>query len=220
VGAMDTQKILEALKKLKEGKKRNFKQAIDFAIVLKEVNLNSPEGKIDEFFVLPVNREKKVKICAFVDKDISTDARNVFDKAITKEEFGKYAGNKKDIKSLAREYDYFIAQATIMTDVAATFGKVLGPKGKMPNPKAGCVIPPKADLNSINRRLQNTVRIRTNKQPVISVMVGSEDSKDEDLEKNILAVFEFVKKKLPRADQQLKKAYVKMTMSEPVFIGV
>jgi len=217
---MDTQKILEALKKLKEGKKRNFKQAIDFAIVLKEVNLNSPEGKIDEFFVLPVNREKKVKICAFVDKDISTDARNVFDKAITKEEFGKYAGNKKDIKSLAREYDYFIAQATIMTDVAATFGKVLGPKGKMPNPKAGCVIPPKADLNSINRRLQNTVRIRTNKQPVISVMVGSEDSKDEDLEKNILAVFEFVKKKLPRADQQLKKAYVKMTMSEPVFIGV
>jgi large subunit ribosomal protein L1 len=107
-----------------------------------------------------------------------------------------------------------------MTDVAATFGKVLGPKGKMPNPKAGCVIPPKADLNSINRRLQNTVRIRTNKQPVISVMVGSEDSKDEDLEKNILAVFEFVKKKLPRADQQLKKAYVKMTMSEPVFIGV
>ena len=217
---MDTQKILEALKKLKEGKKRNFKQAIDFAIVLKEVNLNSPEGKIDEFFVLPVNRGKKVKICAFVDKDISTDARNVFDKAITKEEFGKYAGNKKDIKSLAREYDYFIAQATIMTDVAATFGKVLGPKGKMPNPKAGCVIPPKADLNSINRRLQNTVRIRTNKQPVISVMVGSEDSKDEDLEKNILAVFEFVKKKLPRADQQLKKAYVKMTMSEPVFIGV
>jgi large subunit ribosomal protein L1 len=220
VEAMDTTKVLEALKKLRESvKKRNFKQSIDFAIILKEVDLNSAEGKIDEYIALPVGSHKKAKICAFVDKDLSTEARKVFDKVIAKDEFSQWAGNKKGIKALAREFDYFVAQATIMTDVAAIFGKVLGPKGKMPNPKAGCVVLPKSDLHAVKHKLESTIRLRTNKQPVISAMIGNEESKDEDLAKNIIHVFEFIKKKLPRGDQQIKKTYVKMTMSEPVYIG-
>jgi len=218
---MDTTKVLEALKKLREsGKKRNFKQSIDFSIILKELDLNSPEGKIDEFYVLPVNTTKKNKICAFVDKDMTTEARKVFDKVIAKDEFHHWTGNKKGIKTLAKQFDYFVAQGTIMTDVAATFGKVLGPKGKMPNPKAGCVIPPKIDFNNLKHRLENTIRIRTNKQPVISVMVGSEEAKDEDIAKNVMSIYDFIKKKLPRGDQQIKKTYVKMTMSEPVYMGI
>lgn len=218
---MDTNTVLEALKKLRQtAKKRNFKQSIDFSIVLKDVDLNSTEGKIDEFVTLPAPLPKKAKICAFVDKDLVTEARKIFDKVISKEEFPQWQGNKKKIKALAKQFDYFVAQGTIMTDVAATFGKVLGPRGKMPNPKAGCVIPPKADLNILKQRLENTVRLRTNKQPVISTAVGNEDSKDEDLAKNILHIYEFIKKKLPRGDQQIKKTYIKMTMSEPVYIGV
>ena len=218
---MDTNKVLESLKKLREsGKKRNFKQSIDFAMILKEVDLNSVEGKIDEFYVLPVGTTRKNKICAFVDKDMTTEARKVFDKVIPKDEFHQWAGNKKGIKALVKQYDYFVAQGTIMTDVAATFGKVLGPKGKMPNPKAGCVIPPKIDFNNLKHRLENTIRIRANKQPVISVMVGSEEAKDEDIAKNIMSVYDFIKKKLPRGDQQIKKTYVKMTMSEPVYMGI
>lgn len=134
---MDTKKVLESLKKLREsGKKRNFKQSIDFAMILKEVDLNSPEGKIDEFYVLPVGTTKKNKICAFVDKDMTTEARKVFDKVIPKDEFHQWAGNKKGIKSLVKQYDYFVAQGTIMTDVAATFGKVLGPKRQDAKPES------------------------------------------------------------------------------------
>lgn len=90
----------------------------------------------------------------------------------------------------------------------------------MPNPKAGCVIPPKIDLNNLKHRLENTIRIRTNKQPVISVMVGSEEAKDEDIATNVMSIYDFIKKKLPRGDQQIKKTYVKMTMSEPVYMGI
>jgi len=216
---VDKQKIIEAIKKAKEGKKRNFKQSIDFSIVLKDVNLDSPEERIEEFFVLPKGLNKKKKICALVDKELLTQAKEVFDKVIAKDDFSKYAGNKRKLKKLARAYDYFVAQATIMTDVASTFGKAFGPKGKMPNPKAGCIVPPKADLKSLNERLQKTVRIKAKKQPVISVMVGTEDMPEEDVAENINAVYEFVKRKLPRGDQQIKKAYVKLTMGKPVLIG-
>ncbi len=216
---MEQNKILEALKKLRsEAKKRKFKQSVDFSIVLKDVDLKNPENKIDEFLILPNGIGKKIKVCALVDKDLVTQAREACDKVITKEEFSKWAGKKKEIKKLANDFDYFIAQATIMTDIAATFGKIFGPKGKMPNPKSGCIVPPKADLKSLVKKLQKTVRIQAKKQPVVSTIVGTEDMKDEEIAQNISTIYDFVKKKLPRGDQQIKKTYVKFTMSKPVML--
>lgn len=216
---METKDVISALEKLrKEAKKRNFVQSVDFSIVLKDVDLKNPENKIDEFLVLPNGIGKDVKVCALVDKELSTQAKEVCDKVILKDEFSKYAGKKKEIKKLANDYDYFIAQATVMTDVAATFGKVFGPKGKMPNPKAGCVVPPKADLKPLVERLKKTVRIQAKKQPVISTIVGKENMDNEKLAENIKTVYDFVVKKLPRGEQQIKKKYVKLTMSKPVVI--
>ncbi|MCD6576261.1 MAG: 50S ribosomal protein L1 [Nanoarchaeota archaeon] len=216
---MDKKQVLDALSKLrKEAKKRNFRQSVDYSVVLKEVDLKNPENRIDEFLILKHPIGKKVKVCALVDKELVTQAREVCDKVITKDEFSNWAGKKKEIKKLANEFDYFIAQANIMTDIAATFGKVFGPKGKMPNPKSGCIVTPKSDLKALVERLQRMVRIQAKKQPVVSTMVGVEDMKDEDLADNILQVYDFVVKKLPRGEQQVKKTYVKFTMSKPVMI--
>ncbi len=216
---MDNTKISDALSRLrKESKKRNFKQSVDFSVVLKEVDLKNPINQIDEFVELPRGLGKKLKICALVDKGLVTQARELCDKVITKDEFSSWAGKKREIKKLASEFDYFIAQATIMTDIAAVFGKFLGPKGKMPSPKYGGVIPPKFDIAPVIKKLQSTVRLQAKKQPVVSVMVGGEDMSDEDLVENIAFVYTFIKKKLPRGEQQIKKEYVKLTMSKPVMI--
>ena len=217
---MESKKILEALKKLREqSKKRNFKQSVDFAIALRDYDLKNPDSKIDEYVILPVKTSKKIKVCAIVDKELTTSARKVCDKVITKEELAQYAGKKKEIKKLAREFDYFIAQATIMTNIAAVFGKFFGPRGKMPNPKLGCVVPPKANLENLVNRLRNTIRIQNKKQPVVSALVGDEGMSDEELAKNIIAVYDTIEKRLPRGSQQIRKTYVKFTMSKPVVIG-
>lgn len=214
---MENTKILEALKKARESKKRNFPQSIDFSILLKEFDLKNPENKVDEFLMLPVHNGKKVKICGLVDKDLSTQSREIFDSTVVKQEFPEWMNKKKEIKRLARDCDYFVAQSTIMTDIASVFGKILGPKGKMPSPKAGCIVPPKIDLKLIRHKLDNTVHLQTKKQPVVSAMVGKESMSDENIIKNINAVYALVVSKLPRGEQQIRKLYVKTTMGEPVY---
>ena len=75
------------------------------------------------------------------------------DAAFETHDFDQFKDNASKIKKLAGEYDFFVAQANIMPQVATVFGKVLGPRGKMPNPKAGCVVPPKSQLGPLKERL-------------------------------------------------------------------
>ena len=107
------------------------------------------------------------------------------DNVILVNEFDKYAKDKKLTKKLAGEYDFFVAQATIMPKVAASFGGIFGPKGKMPNPKAGCVVPPNANLKVVHDKLKNTVKISGKKAPLIQTVVGDEKSDDAALIENI-----------------------------------
>mgnify|MGYP001953752158 FL=1 len=68
-----------------------------------------------------------------------------------------------------------------MTDVAKVFGRILGPKGKMPNPKLGCVLPPNADLKPLYDKLQTTLRIAVKSSLHFQCRVGKEDDDPEKL---------------------------------------
>lgn len=216
---MEKQEIINKLKELRENsKKRKFSQSIDFSIVLKEINLKNPEERIEDFLILPNKIEKAVKICALVDKDLSTQAKETCDKVIVVNEFSKWNGKSREIKKLADEYDFFIAQATIMSDIAKTFGKFFGPKGKMPNPKSGSIVPPNKDLKEVVERLKKTIHVKAKKQPVISARVGTEEMPDEKIAENILYIYNNILPKIPRKEQQIKKKTIKLTMSKSVML--
>jgi large subunit ribosomal protein L1 len=204
----------ELINKIKEARntKRNFPQSFDLSVALKQFNLK--EGKIEEIMTLPHGRGKPVKICGLVDKELETKSSKVFDKTIRKDDFGKL--KPKDIRKLAKEYDFFVAQATIMPQIATTFGKFFGSRGKMPNPRAGCIVPPTADLEPIKKRLEKTLVLTVKKAPVLNVRVGYETQKDEDLADNIIAVTVAVKKMLPLGKENIKAIYLKLTMGKVV----
>ena len=214
---MDEKKIIESLKALKsESKKRNFEQKVDLIVLLKDLDLKKPDNHVDFFTNLHFARGKKIKICALTGPELHTEAEKSCDFAIPQTDFKKYQADKKLAKKLAKEYDFFIAQADIMPQVAAAFGKVLGPKGKMPNPKAGCVVPPKAQLKPLYEKLQSTVRMTAKTQPVIHVMIGKESQDEKELIDNIKTVYTQLINHLPGEDNNIRSAYIKFTMGKPI----
>ncbi len=216
---LSREQVLVGLKKLRDVvPKRNFTQSVDLQISLKDTDVKKPENKLKEIAVLPHPIGKKVSVGAFVDKELIDEARKVFDEALLKDEFSSFK-KKSDIKRLVRRHKFFIAQGNLMGDVAKHFGKFLGPKGRMPDPKAGCVVPPKKELlKPLYDKLQRTVNIRVKDQPTINVLVGVESLSDDELADNILAVYNLVVSKLPRGEEQINKVHIKMTMSRGVIL--
>jgi len=211
---MDKKTVLEALKKLREsGKKRKFTQSVDLIVTLRDLDLKKPEEQVDFFATLHHPTGKKRKVCALVGPELLEEAKNVCDRAIPTDEFDKFSKDKKLTKKLASEFDFFIAQANIMPKVAAAFGRVLGSRGKMPNPKAGCVVPPKISLRPLYERLQNTIKVSAKLSPMVQVFVGKESLKDDELADNILDIFGQLESKLPKGKNNVKNAFVKFTMS-------
>jgi large subunit ribosomal protein L1 len=214
---MDKKSIKESIKKVKESsKKRNFKQRFDLIINLKSLDLKKPEQQVEVYAHLHFSNGKKIKICAFVDAGLKEEAQKVCDTTVLIDDFPKYQADKRLLKKLAEDHSFFIAQANIMPKVAQVFGKVLGSRGKMPNPKAGCVVPPKTALQPVYDTLQHTVVLKAKTQPVAKCTVGSEDQNEEEVIDNILTVYKAITQKLPNEALNIKNVLLKLTMGKPV----
>lgn len=214
---MNQKQFTEAIAKARQlGQGKKFKQTFDLVINLKNLDTKRPEDKVDVSIQLPHGRGKQVKICAFVDDSLVLEAKKVFDRAIEVSEFPGLSKNKRALRKLAREYDYFVAQANLMPQIAQTFGKFLGPKGKMPNPKAGCVIPPKVVLQPIIDRLKKTVRLVMKNELILKCPIGIETMSDADVTDNLMAAYNAVMHVLPQKENNLKSVIVKLTMGAPV----
>lgn len=215
---MEQKDVLEALKKARaESKQRNFQQTVEIVINLQNLDLKKPEQQVDFFATLPQPLGSKVKVAGFVGSELKSDADKELDAAISVDDFKKYE-DKKQAKKLASEYDYFIAQANLMPKVAASFGKILGTRGKMPNPKAGCVVPGNANLAQLYERLQSTVRVKAKQLPVVQCKVGREDMKDEAIAANVLTIYHQLVSALPNHENNIKRIMLKLTMGKVVDI--
>ena len=214
---MNKDQIKKSLEQLrKSSKKRKFSQAVDLIINFK--NLDLKKNPIDHFITLPNEFSKKAKICAVVDDDFSTKAKENSDRVITKIDLEK-SFDPKDVKKLGREFDFFISQANLMGLVATKFGRVLGPLGKMPNPKFGGVYAPGADLGPIVTKFRKSVRVTNKNESIVKTKVAYEDMKDDEIIKNISHVYDTVSHALPHQEHNIKSAILKLTMSKPVIIG-
>jgi len=214
---MDKELIAATLKKVKElSPKKNFKQSIDLIINLKGLNLKKPEHQINIFITLQHDTGKKVSVCALVGPELESKAKEVCDEVILQEKFNIF--KKPEIKKLANKHDFFIAQASVMPKIATVFGRFLGPKGKMPNPKMGGVLPTNADVKSLVGKLRRTVNLATKNEPTIKCMVGKEDADDRVID-NILTVYSSIIQKLPNEKQNVKTVLLKLTMGPAFVVG-
>ena len=138
---------------------------------------------------------------------------------ITKNDFRKYS-DKKELKKLVKKFDFFISQASLMPSVATTFGRVLGPAGKMPSPQLGIVMD--ADDKSIaelKAKINQSTRIRA-KENSIKMPIGKQSMKDEEIIENIMTAYNALLKVLLKEKENVKNIEIKFTMTKPVRINV
>ncbi len=208
--------MTEFLEKVKEAKAkskpRKFKQTWDFSINLKSIDLKKPENRINADLVLPEGRGKNLKVVVIADS-LAADARKIADLVITKEEIDEIARNKKRLKKIANEYDRFLGEASLMPAVGKSFGMILGQRGKMPKP-----IPPKAKIEPFVEAARKTIKIAIKESPVIHVSVGTEDMPEEKVAANMESIFNLLKERLPKGRNNIKSAYIKLSMGPAVKI--
>ncbi len=202
--------LKKALVELRKEKKRKFNQTVDLIINLQKFSVK--KNSINLFTTLHYKIKDK-KVAAFLE----IENKNI--KTITKAEFKKYS-NKKMIKKLVKEFDFFIAQASLMPQVATNFGRVLGPAGKMPSPQLGIIM--NADdktINDLKEKINFNIKLKA-KESSIKTVVGKEDMKDEEIIDNILTIYHDLLKELPREKENIKNIEVKFTMTKPQKISI
>lgn len=209
---MEKEQIQQALQAISAQPKRKFSQSYDLIITLK--NLDLKMHPLDFSLTLPHPQGRTLRIAAFVDQELTEQARQQCDLAIKETEFPAY--DKKKVKKLAEEYDYFIAQAHLMPKIAAAFGKTLGIRGKMPNPKLGCVVTPNTNLQALVQKLRLTTRLQAKKSMHLQCMVGKESQPEEEIIANVFTTYQMVLKHLPNEEQNVKSVLLKTTMGKPV----
>ena len=199
------QDLQKALTELRKGKERKFDQTVDLIINLQKFDLK--RNSINLSIPVPFKVKDK-KTCAFLE----TKRENV--ETITKNEFKKYS-DKNELKKLVKKFDFFIAEAKLMPVVATTFGRVLGPAGKMPSPQLGILmnVDDKA-IEDLKNKINNSIKIRT-KETSIKLSIGKQSMKDEEIIENILTVYNAILKALPRNKENIKNIEIKFTMTKP-----
>lgn len=212
---LDKKTLLDAVKeaKTKSGEKK-FTQSVELILTIKEIDMKSPEGRIQQVIELPYITGKPNKILVIATGELAMKAKKAkVDKVIEKPELQGLVGKKKELRKIANSYDVFLSEAPLMPLVGRVFGPVLGPRGKLPVP-----VPPTAAITGLVKKHRKTVVVRMRNQPIIQCAVGTADMKEEQIVDNIQAVLRVVEGKLKRGLKNIKFAFVKTSMGTPVKI--
>ncbi len=210
---VEREKLVEAIKKAIEmAKERNFTETVEMAVNLKNIDMKRPENRIDAIITLPHGLGKPRKVAVFAKGETALKAKEAnADLVISPEEIDELAKNKRKAKKIAKNLDFFIAEATLMAEIGRKLGPILGPRGKMPQP-----IPPLSDPKPVIEKLRRSVKIRTRDKLTFHVPIGRKDMDPGKIAENAEEILKFIENKYENAIQNISSIYVKTTMGPAV----
>ena len=199
---------LSTLKQALQGVSK-FNETIECHIRL-GINMKHADQQVRTTVVLPEGTGKTVRV-AVVAKE---EKVNVAQKAGA-DVVGSDDLLERTEKENFFEFDVLVAAPDMMVQVGK-LGRVLGPKGLMPNPKTGTVSFDVAD--AIKKLKAGQVEIRPDKQGVVHVPVGKQSFADEQLANNIVALFDTVLRAKPSAAKgtYIQSVYLSSTMGPSI----
>lgn len=115
------------------------------------------------------------------------------------------------LKSGKVDFDVLLATTDFMPRLVP-FAKILGPRGLMPNPKAGTIIQSPKDAEKFSG---NSMQIKSEKQaPLVHLVIGKVSQKDAEISENLAAIISAVEPK------NIKKAVLKASMGPGIRVAV
>ncbi len=210
--ALDTTKLYEpseALSNVCKLAKAKFDETVEVHIRL-GVDSRHADQQVRGAVVLPNGTGKSVRVLVFCKEDKYEAAQAAG---------AEYVGGMDYVEKITKEgwmdFDVVIASPDMM-GVVGRLGKVLGPRGLMPNPKAGTVSPDVA--KAVAEAKAGKIEYRLDKSNIIHCPIGKVSFGPEKLEENFNTLVEAVVKAKPAA---AKGTYLRsLTVASTMGIGV
>ncbi len=200
----------EALALVKEFSSAKFPESIDAA-----VNLGVDPRKSDQVVrgstVLPNGTGKTVRVAVFAQGDKAAEATDAGADIVGMDDLAE------QVKAGNMDFDVVVASPDAMR-VVGQLGKILGPRGLMPNPKVGTVTPDVAA--AVKNAKAGQVRYRTDKAGIIHCPIGKADFEVAALKQNLEALLADLNKAKPASTKgvYVKKVSVSSTMGPGVAV--
>jgi large subunit ribosomal protein L1 len=189
-------KIEEAVKLIKEKSNAKFVESFDVTFSL-AVDKSKPDSVLRTTVDLPNGNGKKIRVAVICANDKIEEAKTAG---------ADIAGSEELIESINSgkiDFDVLISTPDMMSKVGK-LGKVLGPKGIMPNPKYGTVSTNiKKAVTDIKK---GKVEIRCDKDGNLSLSIGRVNFDDKKIIDNFKSVYDTIEKEKPAG---LKGNYIK-----------
>jgi large subunit ribosomal protein L1 len=197
--------IIDAIKILKENSKVKFTESLDCAIRL-GVDPKHADQMVRGTVALPHGTGKKVRVLVIT--KAAEKAKEALDAGADFAGFDEYL---EKIKGGWTDVDVIIAAPDTMADLGK-LGKILGPKGLMPNPKSGTVTPDVA--KAVKEVKAGKIEFRVEKAGIVHTSLGKLDFEAEKLADNVQAFINTIIKLKPSSakGQYVKSLYLSSTM--------
>ena len=194
----------EALSLLKEVASKKFDETVEVALNL-GVDPRHADQMVRGMVSLPSGTGKEMKVAVFARGDKADEATKAGADKVGAEDL------MEDMQAGNMDYDRVIATPDMM-GVVGRLGKVLGPKGLMPNPKLGTVTPNVAQ--AVKDAKGGQVEFRVEKQGIIHSGIGKVSFTDEQLKSNFTAFVDAIVKAKPAGakGKYVKKVSLTSTM--------
>jgi large subunit ribosomal protein L1 len=179
----------EAIELIKQTGKAAFDETVELHVRL-GVNVRHAEEQLRGTLALPKGLGKNVTIAVFAEGDQARQASDAGADFVGSDDLAER------VEGGWTDFDVAIAHPSQMPKVGK-LGRVLGPQGKMPNPKVGTVTDDIA--KAVEEAKAGKVEYRTDRQAIVHLAIGKTSFPESDLLENYAAVIEEIIRAKPAA---------------------